>query len=74
MLFTKYKGHQTYFCTAVMITPSSAVVLDRHMQMYFVLKKELLRTSILELDTLFPFLSTLAIIDSESVAIVILWR
>ena len=46
-LFTKYKGYQTYFCTAVMITPCQAVVLCT----------ELLQAGIPELDTpLYPLL------------------
>ena len=55
-MFTKYKGHQTYFCTAVMITPCSAVVLDIcRCTLYS--KKELLQTGIVELDShSLPFL------------------
>ena len=37
-LLLKYKGHQTYCCTAVMIT-----LYQVHMQMYFILQKELYR-------------------------------
>ena len=36
------------------------------MQVHFVLQKELLQAGIPELDTLFPFLSTLAYADTDS--------
>ena len=38
---------------------TSSSCSTKHMQMYFVLQEELVQAGILELDTLFPFLSTL---------------
>ena len=37
-----------------------SICSSKHMQMYFVLQKELLQADILEFDTLFSLLSTLA--------------
>ena len=51
-------GHQIYFCVAVVITPCQVVVLNIcRCTLYF--KNSFLQAGILELDTLFPFLSTL---------------
>ena len=38
----------------------------KHMQVHFVLQKELLQAGIPKLDTLFPFLSTLAYADTDN--------
>ena len=37
-----------------------SICSTKHMQVYFVLRKELLQAGVLELDTLFSLLSTLA--------------
>ena len=54
------------YSTVVMITPYLFVILNMYimiyniiMQVYFVLRKDLLQAGILELDTLFSLLSTL---------------
>ena len=58
-LVLKYIGHQTriLLCSSCDNTLSSCST--EHIQVYFVLQKELLQAGMLELDTLFPFLSTL---------------
>ena len=58
-LVLKYIGHQTRIplCSSCDNTLSSCST--EHIQVYFVLQKELLQAGMLELDTLFPFLSTL---------------
>ena len=51
-----------------MITPCLFVVLN--IQVYFVLRKELLQADILELDTLFSLLSTLGTCEVKVLYIV----
>ena len=58
VLFLKYKGHQTYLCVAGVVTPCQVVLNICQCTLY--LTKELLQAGVLELDTLFPFSSTLA--------------
>ena len=53
---TKVTRHTLYSCYDNTLSLASA----EHVQVYFVLCKQCLRTGILELDTLFSFLSTLA--------------